>query len=351
MTVVMCFSMIAVLMSSCAETTYLSNGYGTYCDTKVNSYGNYDFKGKTFYIESGDESISSNDLEFKEYAWYLAEVFRICGAIETDDKDNADLCVLFNYSITDKSYTENIPIPEFGRTSIASTTTKGSTTTYNYNYGTTGYHYVQNNVDNYVRVINVYGFDNKRRDVEPIMLWKSNLVSEGSSDNLRNVIPYMLSIAKGGKVFGKNSNKVNENNYPYREYKDDYIFTCFKKGLLSNPNLMMSPKFNRIKLINNLSIEYVEKRETETIICVHKWGCLTYSISPELYIVYNGKQTRVEYAEDYNLGSIIYDECGFRYFVLHFPVNIDDTDSFELREYTNKKHIKYNSWGTVELKK
>lgn len=53
---------------------------------------------------------------------------------------------------------------------------------------------------------------------------------------------------------------------------------------------------------------------------------------------------------DYSLGQVLFNECGDRIFLLHFPVN-ENFDSFELREYTNSKHTKYKSWGTVELKK
>lgn len=34
---------------------------------------------------------------------------RIKGAIKTDDKDNANMCILLNYSIADESYQESIP--------------------------------------------------------------------------------------------------------------------------------------------------------------------------------------------------------------------------------------------------
>lgn len=105
-------------MSSCASTTYLNNGLEYV--TRVDHFGDYDVKGKTFYFESGDESVSSNDVEFKEYAGYYAENLRIKGAKETTDKENADICILMNYCITDESYQETIPVPDFGKTTIAS---------------------------------------------------------------------------------------------------------------------------------------------------------------------------------------------------------------------------------------
>ena len=337
-------SVIVSLMSSCASTTYLNND--TWCVTERKSFGDYDVKNKTFYIESGDESVSSSDLEFKYYAGYYAENLKIKGAIETADKENADICILLNYCITDKSYQETIPIPEFGRTSIASTTTKGSTTTYQYNYGTTGYHYVQNNVSNYLRVVNVYAYDNKSRDSEPVMLWKTNYKSEGYSGDLRKVIPYML---------------YSDNYFFYGE-NEDYLFKCWSHGQMSSPNFF-GVEMNKSNYYgekrNNETITFVQKGNNETIVCVVKWGYKSYKFSSELYIVCNGKQTKASYAEsfdsknaiNYQLGSNIRNESGVRYFVFHFPVDLGDADSFEIGEYTNSNHNNWNSWGIVHLNK
>ena len=341
-------SVVAILLNSCATTTYLNTGREVF--TEINSFGDYDVKNKTFYIESCDESVSSSDLEFKEYAGYYAENLKIKGAIETSDKDNADICVLMNYCITDKSYQETIPVPEFGRTSIASTTTKGSTTTYNYNYGTTGYYYVQNDVSSFLKIVNIYAFDNKSRDKEPIMLWKTNFKSEDYSNDLRGIIPYMIfpELINVAPFFS--------NMGMYYVEENNYLFQCWKDKKLSNSAIYMTCKSNadlgRIESPDHhIFAFYVEKQANETIICLMKYGQITYNISPELYIVCNGDETKIDNAENYTLGSIIYDESGFRYFIIHFPVGLGDAESFEIREYTNSKHTKYNSWGTVYFTK
>lgn len=339
-------SVIIMFMSSCASTTYLNNGVPYV--TRVDHFGDYDVKGKTFYIESGDESVSNNDVEFKEYAGYCAENLKVFGAIETTDKENADICVLMNYCITDESYQETIPVPEFGRTSIASTTTKGSTTTYQYNYGTTGYHYVQNNVSNFVHVVNVYAYDNKSRDGDPVMLWKTNYKSSGSNSNIREVIPYMFY----SFVFGR---AYDDDNLRYVD-QNDHVFNCWKQKKFSNPNFYFGWDTDAVFHSKDDTdfgkiFFYVEKKSDETIVCFLKGGCASYKISNELYIVYNGKEARVRSVDNCPLGNKFTKECGDKYLVMHFPANLDNVNTFELREYTNSSHTKYISWGTVELKK
>ena len=352
-------SAITIFMSSCATATFVQDGTGKYYAVSVNSYGNYDLKGKTYYIESGDETISSNDLEFKEYASYLKEDLKIQGAQEIADKKHADMCILLNYCITDKSYQESIPVPEYGRTTVSSTKTEGNTTTYQYNYGTTGYHYVQKNVSNFLRIVNIYAYDNKTLDSEPIMVWKTNLASEGSKSDLRKIVPHLLYVGMGR--LGKSTNEEEKAAVD----EDGYLINYWKQGKMSEPNFILVDK--ELPLTNFISynpntnsadynrrlykfiINHIVKQKDETIICIKKMGyILSYNIPTELYICANGKETKVGYAENYSLGQTLKKECGPHVFILHFPVSMDNSSSFELREYTNNSHTRWKSWGTFE---
>lgn len=354
-------SAIVVFMNSCATPYFVHDGTGDYY-VSINSYGNYDLEGKTYYIESGDENISSNDLEFKEYAGYLEENLKIQGAQKTTDKKNADLCVLMNYCITDKSYQETIPIPEYGRTTIASSKTDGNTTTYQYHYGTIGYHYVQSNVSKFLRIVNIYAFDNKTLISEPIMVWKTNLKSEGYENDIRKVVPHIIFAAmnKLGKSTGE------EMIVPV--FKDGYKFNLWKKGMLSSPNYIQVSEDLLTKFVsfnpypNNQSVnptnymwyqfmlDHVEKNGNETVISILKLGCiLSYSIPQELYLCVNGRETKIGYVDNYTLGQTLRKECGDRHFVLHFPIDIKDAATIELKEYTNISHTTWKSWGTFDL--
>lgn len=352
--------LVTILMTSCVSTTYLSNGYGTKYVTSVNSWGNYDIIGKTFYIESGSESVLSTDLEFREYASYLAENLKLQGAIITTDKKNADMCILMNYSIADESYTETIPIPIWGRTGISSINTTSRTsgsaygsaysyggytsgsvygnsttntqTNVNYNYGITGYQNVDRRVTQFARVVNVYAFDNRNASPDPIMLWKTNLFSLGSSSDLRKVMPYIMYIGWG--EFGYNSEGWKE----YQVFENDYMYNCWKQKCLSNSNLTPFPNYEQTNVSNYTEIAFVEKLKNETIICLKKTGCLPwYSISPYTYIQYNGNRVKISHADNYELGDKIRQECGTRYVRLHFPVNLENVKSFDFVEYTTAK--------------
>lgn len=363
--------LVTLLMASCVNTTYLSNG-SKYV-VSVNSWGNYDLKGKTFYIESGNERVLSTDLEFREYSDYLAEDLRLEGAIITTDKKNADMCILMNYSIADESYTETIPVPIYGRTGISSINTTSGTrgsaygsayslggftlgsisgnsttntqTNVKYNYGVTGYHNVDRRVTQFARVVNVYAFDNKNTSSEPIMLWKTNLYSLGSSSDFRKVMPYIMYI--GWEGLGNNTGGWNE----YIVYENDYIFKCWKQKVLSNPYLTIAPEYEYTNASSQFKICFVEKLQNETIIGLRKTGCSQYKISPYTYIQYNGERVRVSYADNYELGSKIKQECGTRYFRLHFPVNLDDVKSFDFVEYKTAKEKDFDlRWRGIKTK-
>ncbi|MFZ4524355.1 MAG: hypothetical protein ACOYOE_02085 [Chlorobium sp.] len=119
------------LFTGCATTYYYSestvNAKRNRYEISINSYGNYNLQGKTFFIESKDNNDSSHDVEFSEYANYIAKSLRIEGAIETKNKKNADMCILVTYGITDESYVEKVPFPIWGQTGISSINTTSNT--------------------------------------------------------------------------------------------------------------------------------------------------------------------------------------------------------------------------------
>ena len=74
---------------SCSSPVYL-DANRTIIETEYNSFGNYNVAGKTFYIESSNNSISSSDLEFRQYAAYISESLILRNAIPTENKSNTD---------------------------------------------------------------------------------------------------------------------------------------------------------------------------------------------------------------------------------------------------------------------
>ena len=372
------FTVLLFSFSGCMTTwRHLNQNTPEYV-TYVNSFGNYNLIGKTFYIESGDKYISSNDVEFREYIIYISEALKLSGATETSDKRNADMCILVNYGISDESYTETVPIPIWGQTGISSisttSTTRGSaygstlgsatrignsvygqssgsvygnsttntTTRVNPSYGVTGYTSVDRRVRQFRRVLNVYAYDNKQPS-NPTMLWKTNLVSDGSSNDLRRVLPYMAYVAWGN--MGKSSGEykefsILENNYHFQMYKDFQI---------SKPYITSFPKSRNTNAGNYIEIAFVMKYSDVTIVTMRKTGCIGwYSISPATYIEYKGRKLLVESADNIRLGEKIRSECGTRYFNLYFPPIPDNVTSINISEGNDVKNGWY--WDGVVIK-
>lgn len=117
---------ICLLFNSCAKTFYPSGN--AYLVSDIDSYGNYNLKGKTFIVASGIDGISEKDLEFKEFADIAAKALVRKGATKASSNSSADLLILLQYGISDpQTYQENIPIPIFGVTGISSATTTTNT--------------------------------------------------------------------------------------------------------------------------------------------------------------------------------------------------------------------------------
>ncbi|GHT15550.1 hypothetical protein AGMMS4956_15750 [Bacteroidia bacterium] len=364
------FIFVSVLFfSSCGvsgvSTTYLSNGYGDKIVTSVNSFGNYNLNGKTFYIESGNQNISSDDVEFREYANYVSISLRLQGAIETQKKKKADMCILINYGISDESYTETIPFPIWGQTGISSINTTSNTSGYasgsamrignsvygsasgnsrtntntsvDYSYGVTGYMPIDRRVTLFRRVLNIYAYDNQRTS-EAKMLWKTNLVSDGNSSDLRKRLPYMAYTAWG--QMGKSSDGWEK----WHTFFNDYYYQCWKDGTLLSSNVVGYPNVQNTNVDDDIRIALVEKKSNETIVVIKKTGCLGgYLISPTTYIEYGGKKYYVQRADGYELGNVIRQECGTRYLRLHFPAIPSSATLIDISECDDAKKG-WNCW-------
>lgn len=234
------------------KTKAINNGTG-YTVT-VNSFGRYNFYGKTFYIESGTQRISSNDVEFITYADFIRGVLVGLGAKQTQDKIAADICFLLDYDMVDESYQELVCVPIWGPTGISTISTTsttsgiafgsanangyatasgnsvygstssngsayGSSTTntnqnINYNYGITGMGQKTVNVEKFNKILNLYAYDNQNREGDPVMLWKINACCASPSDDLSFLMPYMsraISNFVGTPSMGKKNIFINYN--------------------------------------------------------------------------------------------------------------------------------------------
>lgn len=361
------FLSILSTVVGCGPALYYSSSYTDYL-TKVNSYGNYKLAGKSYFIESGDSKVSSTGFEFREYADLLEKTLQLAGARRTASKSSADLCILMNYAITDQSYNDVVPVPVWGPTGISSITTNSRTTgavygsatvlgssaygyasgnsntttsTYvNPTYGITGFSNVNRHVTSYNRVINIYAYDNKSSSHD--LVWKTNLVSEGSSSNFRTVAPYMFYSAWG--TLGKNYNDA------IVVTEDDYLFKCWKQGVLANNNIAVFPKPSSTNCTGYCDVALIERlpKETNVVLRCHRSDCYYY-ISPYTCIEAFGKQYQIIRADNYNLGAK-FRTSGDVYIRLHFPAIPSYVSSINIVEYKTKKMTSYNKvWNGLSL--
>lgn len=193
-------SFVLIIMSSCAR-----------CVTDINSYGNYNLYGKTYYLESGKKDVSSNDLEFKEYAKYVHENLKNQGAIKTTNKKTADMRITMSYGIEDKSHIVTVQKEIKDK-----------------NQNTIGYQSVPTTKAEYLRVISVCAYDNLSEETEPTMLWKTDFKSSGRKNNLQDVMPNIIYAGNG--KFGKSSNGWHS----YTVYGYNEAFKIWKQNAMSN---------------------------------------------------------------------------------------------------------------------
>lgn len=368
---------LAILLSFLFLQIPLKAQYTNY-SVDVSSFGEYDMIGKTYVIIPANEELDVNDLEFKEYSSYVKKVLAVAGAREASDFINADLCILMHYEITDKSYEETVSRPVFGQTGIKSITTntntttnrntygQGSVSTYgnsaygnaninssanrnttstsniNYSYGVTGYRTVQRHVEKYLRIINLYAYENVENSP---MVWKRNIMSDGSSDKLRELIPVMsyCAIDKIGVNYEGNFNL----------YPDGHMsFDFFKKFKLNN-NMHIAPL---IEYYSNegIGIVAIERKPNETIVFFHKQrGIEKMSISPQIYLEYSGNKVYPVNSVNIKLGKTVKDVRGL-FFAVHFPaipkdvtqINISEEEDLKIKDPVKRKY-----WKGIQLVK
>lgn len=340
----------------------ISFGQGLRYNVQADGFGNYSIKNKSFFIVPADKTISMKDLEFKEYSSYVSAILQLEGAIEATDFNKADLCILINYTITDKTYTETVPVPirgVVGSVSNTYTNTTQNTNTYgsiygntyasaygnsanaqgyangnvssNQNtntssstytspvYGTIGYSNVSKTVTNYLRILNLYAYDNKITD-EPEMLWKVNIRSEGSGSNLRTVIPILCWSMKG-EAIGK---KMSYDYYIFDRYDSVKYFTyaADNKDITTFLPIARTPE---------LLIRYVFREEGKTSIVYFLKGEESIKIPKSIALETNGVRYPLERVNDNKITYRIHNsDKSWKAIKLTFPVILMPNDTISI---------------------
>jgi len=201
----------------------------------VDAYGNDSYlNSKTYILASGDSTVNESSLQYIEFSDYIRKILNSKGYIETTSWDDADLMIFFRYGISDpKTFQATRSVPMWGQTGVSSVNTTSQTTgsaygsvygnsnsaygsasgnsttttrtNVNPTYGVTGYRQQTSTYTKYFRYVTLTAYDlnvYKENEKEKIA-WNTILTSSGSSDDLRKVIPYMVTV--GASYFGKSS--------------------------------------------------------------------------------------------------------------------------------------------------
>lgn len=194
--------------------------------------------GKSYLVLPGNEGEKERDLQFLEFSGYLAKALNAKGYTSAASPEDADLAVFLSYGIGDpRTHHYSYSFPTWGRTGVSSTTSlvatktgEGKTvysayTSYRPNYGITGYETYTGSRVTFSRFIVITAYDYKefKRTGERVEVWKTTVISNGASDDLRRIFPVMITASEsylgtdtGHKVYVS----FNENDGAVRELKD-----------------------------------------------------------------------------------------------------------------------------------
>ena len=182
-------------------------------NTSVSSLASEDSSTfKSFILIPSSNSVSINDLQFKEYSSYVKKLLQKNGYKNSQEKENPDLIIFVGYGIGEpeqSQYTYSMPI--FGTTPTgvytlnATSTNNGGTTqldgtlTQQRALAVTGYSTHTNIRTNYTRHLELYAVNLSEYQLtgEVLPVWQSTVVSRGSNGDLRYVFPYLVAALDG----------------------------------------------------------------------------------------------------------------------------------------------------------
>lgn len=196
----------AAFLSGCAgipPTRFVSN---------VDSLAQADAVAKTLYVLlPGGKGVETGDLQFQEYAAYVEKVLSEKGFVKVATFQNANVAIFLAYAIGDpETYQYTYSLPTWGQTGVSSSNTYGTvssyggmatysaTTTHTPTYGITGSttHVGTDTVYSRFLFLDAYDVPTYLREKKMTQVWKTSVVSTGSSGDLRLVFPYMVAAMK-----------------------------------------------------------------------------------------------------------------------------------------------------------
>jgi hypothetical protein len=178
---------------------------------------------KRYVLMPGGKDVDVGDLQFQEFASYIDKVLTESGFVKAPTFQEADVAIFLAYAIGDpQTYQYTYSLPTWGKTGVSSANTYGTvssygnsatysgTTTYTPTYGVTGYttQIASNTVYTRFLFLDAYDVATYVKENKMNQVWKTSVISTGSSNDLRLVVPYMVTAMK--PYFGANTGRKVE---------------------------------------------------------------------------------------------------------------------------------------------
>lgn len=179
---------------------------------------------KRYVLLPGGKGVDAGDLQFQEFAAYVEKVLSEKGFVKAATFQDADVAIFLAYAIGDpQTYQYTYSIPTWGQTGVSSSNTYGTvssygtysgTTTYTPTYGVTGAttHVGTDTVYSRFLFLDAYDAPTYMKEKKMTQVWKTSVVSTGSSGDLRLVVPYMVAAMK--PYLGTNTGRKIEVQVP-----------------------------------------------------------------------------------------------------------------------------------------
>ncbi|KDM90327.1 hypothetical protein [Photobacterium galatheae] len=163
---------------------------------------------KTYVVLPGQEGVSVNDLQFKEYSASLVRVLQAKGYVAATTPEAAEQVIFLSYGIGEpQTQHYSYQLPTWGQTGVAfansykTTSTFGSmtsqtgTTMNTPSYGITGYQTYTASETTYLKYVQIEGvtFDKQSHSEAPVPLWKTTVFSSDTQNDLRRVFPVLVA--------------------------------------------------------------------------------------------------------------------------------------------------------------
>ncbi len=166
---------------------------------------------KRYVLLPGGNGVEAGDLQFQEFAGYIEKILTEKGFVKASAFDDAEIAIFLTYALGDpQTYQYSYSVPTLGQIGVASidtygivssykgTATYARTTTYAPTYGITGSSIQIGTTTSFTRFLFLDAYDVAiyLKDKKMSQVWKTNVVSTGSTGDLRRVIPYMVTAMK-----------------------------------------------------------------------------------------------------------------------------------------------------------